>query len=42
MLSKFAKEEDIKTKTDQHISVSPTTGYTSWFTIWNTKEREIR
>lgn len=39
MLSKFAKEEeDIKTKTNQPISVSPTTGYSSWFTIWNTKE----
>ena len=38
MLSKFAKEQDIKP--NEPISVSPTTGYTSWFTIWNTKKEE--
>lgn len=42
MLSKFAKEQDINTTTQDTktppISVSPSTGYASWFTIWSTKK----
>lgn len=49
MLSKFAKEQDINTTTQDTktqdtktppISVSPSTGYASWFTIWNTKKEQ--
>ena len=44
MLSKFAKEQDINTTTKDTktppISVSPSTGYASWFTIWNTKKEQ--
>lgn len=38
MLSKFAKEQnDIKTKS---ISVSPNSGYSSWFNVWNTQKND--
>ena len=33
MLSKLAKE-----KKTEHISISPTTGYSSWFNVWNSKK----